>query len=67
LAWKLQRLKEIGFSIPDYVHFVPVDFETSYWWKQLMNAGFNFEKYAVVAFTAVTSYVSKETIIKTLR
>lgn len=32
-----------------------------------MIAGFNLEKSAVVAFTGVTSYLSKEAIIKTLR
>jgi len=27
LAWKQERLTELGFGVPDNLHFVPVDFE----------------------------------------
>src|SRR5947209_14481088 len=26
-AWKRQRLIDLGFGVPDWLHFVPVDFE----------------------------------------
>src|SRR6185295_14338066 len=39
-AWKKQRLIELGFDIPKWLHFVPVNFEISSWLKLLINAGF---------------------------
>jgi methyltransferase (TIGR00027 family) len=66
LAWKQQRLIELGFGVPGYLHFVPVDFETSFWWNELLNRGFNVNKPAVVACTGVTLYLTKEAIIATL-
>lgn len=67
LAWKQKRLKELGFNIPASLHFVPVDFETSFWWEALLKAGFNVEKPAVVACTGVSLYLTKEAIRTTLR
>jgi len=66
LTWKQQRLIELGFGIPKYLHFVPVDFETSSWWEQLLKAGFDINKPAVVACIGVTLYLTKETITSTL-
>ena len=66
LAWKQQRLIELGFGIPDYLHFVPVNFETSSWWEQLLKAGFDTSKPAVVACTGVTLYLTKDAIVSTL-
>lgn len=66
LAWKEQRLTELNFGLPDYLHFVPVDFEKSSWWQQLLNAGFDTRKPAVVACTGVSLYLTKEAITATL-
>ncbi len=66
LTWKQQRLIELDFGVPAYLHFVPVNFETSSWWEQLLKAGFNINKPAVVACTGVTLYLTKEAIIATL-
>jgi methyltransferase (TIGR00027 family) len=66
LTWKQQRLIELDFGIPDYLHFVPVNFETSSWWEQLLKAGFDASKPAVVACTGVTLYLTKEAIVATL-
>ncbi len=66
LVWKNLRLIELGFGIPEYLHFVSVNFETSSWWKQLLKAGFNTDKPAVVACTGVSLYLSKEAIADTL-
>jgi methyltransferase (TIGR00027 family) len=66
LTWKEKRLIELGFGVPKYLHFVPVNFETSSWWKELQTAGFNIDIPAVVACTGVTLYLSKEAIIGTL-
>ena len=67
LDWKQKRLIETGFGIPEYLHFVPVDFEISSWWEQLLKAGFDVDKPALVACTGVSLYLTKETIISTLK
>lgn len=66
-AWKQQRLTELGFGLPGWLHFVPVDFEISSWWEQLINAGFDTGKPAVVACAGVSMYLTKEAVVDTLR
>ena len=66
-TWKQQRLIELGFGIPDWLHFVSVDFEISSWWEQLIKAGFDTSKPAVVACTGVSLYLTKDAILATLR
>ncbi|TMI89448.1 MAG: class I SAM-dependent methyltransferase [Bacteroidetes bacterium] len=66
LTWKQQRLIELGFGDPEYLHFVPVNFETSSWWEQLLKAGFNANKPAVVACTGVSLYLTKDAITSIL-
>lgn len=67
-AWKRKRLIELGFGIPDWLHFVPVDFEAGdSWWESLKAAGFNFAQPAVVVSTGVSMYLSKDANQATLR
>lgn len=66
LAWKEQRLNELGFGIPQNLHFVPVNFETTSWWEELLKAGFNAGQPAVIACTGVSLYLTKETITSIL-
>jgi len=66
-TWKQQRLIELGFGIPNWLHFVSVNFETSSWWDQLINAGFDTGKPAVVVCTGVSLYLTKDAILDTLR
>lgn len=66
LAWKQQRLIELDFGVPGYLHFIPVNFEASSWWKALLNAGFDINKPAIVACTGVSLYLTKEAIAATL-
>jgi methyltransferase (TIGR00027 family) len=67
-AWKRQRLMDLGFGIPEWLHFVPVDFEAgSSWWEQLQAADFDTNRPAVVVSTGVTQYLTKEAIDATLR
>jgi len=67
LAWKEQRLIELGFDIPGNLHFVPVNFEMVSWWEQLLKAGFDINKPAIVACTGVSLYLTREAIASTLR
>jgi methyltransferase (TIGR00027 family) len=66
--WKKKRLGETGYSIPEWLHFVPVDFEAGEsWWEKLIKAGFHREKPAVVVSTGVSMYLSKEANQATLQ
>jgi methyltransferase (TIGR00027 family) len=67
-AWKRDRLVELGFDIPEWLRLVPVDFEADRSWvQQLVAAGFDPERPAVVASTGVSMYLSREAILATLR
>ena len=66
--WKRQRLIELGLGIPDWLRFVPVDFEAGDgWWERLVACGLNTSKPALVASTGVSMYLSQEAIAATLR
>jgi methyltransferase (TIGR00027 family) len=67
-AWKRRRLAELGFALPEWLRFVPVDFEGGgSWWEQLVAAGFDPARPAVVVSTGVTLYLSKDANAATLR
>ncbi len=67
-AWKRQRLVELGFGIPDWLRFVPVDFEAGDNWKDgLLAAGFDDSKPAIVVSTGVSMYLTKEANAAALR
>jgi methyltransferase (TIGR00027 family) len=66
--WKRQRLMELGFGVPEWLHFVPVDFEAGDpWWERLKASGFDPCRPAVVAAAGVSMYLSKDAITATLR
>ena len=66
--WKRKRLTEIGFTIPEWLHFVPVDFEAGQsWWDRLVWAGFDKSKPSVVASTGVSMYLTKQANLAALR
>jgi methyltransferase (TIGR00027 family) len=67
-AWKRQRLIELGLRVPDWLRFVPVDFEAGGNWRDgLVTAGFDDSKSAIVASTGVSMYLTKEANAATLR
>lgn len=66
-AWKRQRLAEIGFQIPKWLRFVPVDFESGEsWWDRLISSGFDPKKPAVVTSIGVSMYLTITAIKDTL-
>ncbi len=65
--WKQRRLIALGFSIPQELHFVSVNFEASSWWEQLLDAGFDPGKAALVTCTGVSLYLTKTAIATTLK
>ncbi|MBO0798947.1 MAG: class I SAM-dependent methyltransferase [Blastocatellia bacterium] len=67
-AWKRQRLLELGYGIPDYLHFVPVDFEAGDSWRERLEAnGFENSRPTVISSTGVAMYLTRETNMTTLR
>jgi methyltransferase (TIGR00027 family) len=67
-AWKRDRLIELGYGIPDWLHLVPNDFESNEsWWDALTAAGFDPTRPAVVVSTGVSMYLTKEATAATLR
>ena len=67
-AWKRQRLIELGFGVPDWLRFVPVDFETGGSWRDgLVTAGFDDSKPAIVVSTGVSMYLTRDANAATLR
>lgn len=67
-SWKRRRLIELGFGVPEWLRFVPVDFEAGdAWWQQLGAAGFDAGQPAVVASAGVSMYLTKDAIAETLR
>jgi methyltransferase (TIGR00027 family) len=66
--WKRQRLMDLGFGIPAWLHLVPVDFEAGeQWLKRLVDCGFDASQPAVVACTGVTMYLTRDAVAQTLR
>jgi methyltransferase (TIGR00027 family) len=67
-AWKRQRLAELGYGVPEWLRLVPVDFEAGQsWWDQLLAAGFDANRPAIVASTGVSMYLTREANLATLR
>ena len=67
-AWKRRRLIDLGFGLPEWLRFVPVDFEAGVsWWEQLTATGFDAGRPAVVASTGVSLYLTKDANAATLR
>ncbi|HLG87796.1 MAG TPA: class I SAM-dependent methyltransferase [Alphaproteobacteria bacterium] len=67
-AWKRQRLIELGFGVPEWLRFVPVDFEADgSLWAELKAAGFDPHKRTLVASAGVSMYLTKEAVAASLR
>jgi methyltransferase (TIGR00027 family) len=67
-AWKRQRLIQLGFEIPEWLRFVPIDFEGGdSWWQGVASAGFDTGRTAIIASTGVSMYLTKSAIEATLR
>jgi methyltransferase (TIGR00027 family) len=67
-AWKRERLRALGYGVPEGLRFVPVDFEAGASWRErLVHEGFDASRPAVVASTGVSMYLTREANVETLR
>lgn len=67
-TWKRRRLIELGYGVPEWLRFVPVDFEAGdAWWERLTAAGFDAGRAAVIASTGVSMYLTRDANAATLR
>lgn len=67
-AWKRDRLKELGYGVPDNLHLIPVDFEqTGDWWQALLDAGFDPAATTLVSSSGVSMYITEQATSATLR
>jgi methyltransferase (TIGR00027 family) len=65
-TWKQKRLAELGYKHSPGLHFVPVDFEAGQsWWDELIQAGFEKSKPAIIVSTGVSMYLSREANLAT--
>jgi methyltransferase (TIGR00027 family) len=66
-AWKRQRLIDLGYGVPEWLRFVPVDFEAGVSWRDgLDRAGFDAGEPAIVASAGVSMYLTGGAIAATL-
>jgi methyltransferase (TIGR00027 family) len=67
-TWKRQRLTDLGFGVPEWLRFVPVDFEAGDSWRQaLVASGFDPTRPAVVSSTGVSMYLTRDANTAALR
>jgi methyltransferase (TIGR00027 family) len=65
--WKRQRLIELGFGVPSYLRFVPVNFEKDSWMQRLEEHGFDRSASSLFVSTGVSMYLTREAIAAMLR
>lgn len=66
--WKRRRLVETGLGVAPGLRLDPVDFEAGDdWWQRLIGSGFDPGQPAVVSCTGVSMYLTRATIMDTLR
>ena len=65
--WKQNRLRDTGYGVPQWLRFVPVDFEKENWIEKLIESGFDRKKPSVISCTGVSLYLTHEGNLSTLR
>jgi methyltransferase (TIGR00027 family) len=65
-AWKRERLKAAAIPVPDYLSFVPVDFERETLAQGLSSAGFDVAKETFFTWLGVVPYLREGLVWSTL-
>jgi methyltransferase (TIGR00027 family) len=66
-AWKRQRLNAAKIPIPECLTFAPIDFETGALADRLGEVGFRTDEPALFSWLGVTMYLSRETVMDTMK
>jgi methyltransferase (TIGR00027 family) len=64
---KKRRVKNLLGSLPDYVTYVPIDFNTQTIPGELQNAGYSADRKTLFIWEGVTYYISEEAVNATLK
>jgi methyltransferase (TIGR00027 family) len=67
LAWKRQRIAQLGLAAPAQLYFVPCDFETTSLADALADSDFDATRPCFVSWLGVTQYLTPEATAETLR
>lgn len=67
VAEKKRRLKQVLGEVPDYVAYVPIDFNTQTIPGELKKAGYDPNKKTLFIWEGVTMYISAEAVDSTLK
>jgi methyltransferase (TIGR00027 family) len=65
--FKLNRIKQMGWLLPNNVHYVSIDFEKQNMKEQLIKAGFRLDKKTFFAILGVTYYLEIESFAKLIQ
>lgn len=65
--YKLERIKELKWNIPENVHFVSVDFESQRMDNKLVEAGFDAKRKTFFCILGVSYYLSLPVFTETLK
>jgi methyltransferase (TIGR00027 family) len=65
-AWKQERLRQAGITVPERVTFVPIDFEHQTLPEVLAAAGFDSAAGALFSWLGVVPYLTRSAILSTL-
>jgi methyltransferase (TIGR00027 family) len=65
-AWKRERLRDEGVTLPHWLSFAPVDFERQTLAEGLAAAGFDPERQAFFTWLGVVPYLSEDAVWSTL-
>jgi methyltransferase (TIGR00027 family) len=67
IADKKMRVKEILGALPDWVSYVPIDFNKQLLSEELIKSGYDKNKKTLFIWEGVTMYISKEAVMGTLQ
>lgn len=64
---KIQRIKELGWTVPAQLHFIPIDFTQESLAAALKNSSYNPQAKSFFSWLGVTMYLTREKVFETLR
>ncbi|MGH9392472.1 MAG: class I SAM-dependent methyltransferase [Vicinamibacteria bacterium] len=65
--WKLSRIRAAGFTVPENLKFVPVDFEKETIAEALLRSEYRRGEAAFFSWLGTTYYISREAVMVTLK